>query len=367
MRRKRLPILLSALWMSVALSGCGSAPADGENAEAGAALEEAAADTEEESEEAAEDEEEVEMITIYLPVKNTALADDDAWLSDEYEYDDHGNRTKSISYSSDGSSQAVTEVEYEYNDAGQMTKVTLYITPEDGKERCIGIEEEYEYDEDGILLKEKETRYTVYEDMPEMNNTMVTEVGYNAQGDMIKWSGRIHYEEDEDDSEDAVSENTYEYEYDAEGRVIKAIGYADAEVIYTEEYAYDANGRKIKETYDAPEYKKMVWEYEYDENGNRVKNKYDETYEDGSAGTHILTELFYEYEYDDAGKVKKWTSYDKENPEQICGECEYDADGNAIRIISYDSDGHSEGNEYEYIEMQIPDIRNYRRERPIIY
>lgn len=370
MKKKLFTVFLAAVFTGALLAGCGSAATE-ETKESETAVEESA-EPEEESvpEQAVEEEEEPETITIYLPVKKTILQDDDSWISEEYEYDDHGNQIKNISYSSDGVISRETETAFEYDDDGKMTQVTQYMIPVDDGEKYVANEYAFEYDEEGILVRSKETNYTVYEDMPEMNRTMVLKAEFNAQGDMIKWNSTIH---SEDGSEDIDDEYTYEYEHDTEGRITKQTSYyIDTEVRDIRMYEYDAEGRRTKEVYVMPGYWKDTREYAYDKNGNLTKYIYDTVYEEGAQDWGLENEAFtvetiYEYEYDDAGKVKKWTSYDKENPKQISGECEYDADGNIIRKISYGSDGRSDGEAYEYIKMQIPDIKNYRMESRSIW
>lgn len=369
MKKKMLAVLLAAMFAGVILTACGSAPAEETKESEESAEESGESEEEPEPEEVVEEEKEPEILTIYVPVKKTTLMDGDSWISEEYEYDDHGNQIKNISYLSDGSIGRETETEFEYNDAGKMTQVTQYMIPESGKEKYVCNEYAYEYDEKGILIRSKETSYSLYEDMPEMNSTMVMKAEFNEQGDMIKWNSSIH---SEDGSDDINDEYTYEYEYDAEGRVTKQTSYIDTEVRDIRIYEYDTEGRKAKEIYSLPGYWKDTREYEYDENGNRIKYTYDTVYEEGAQDWGLENESFtvetiYEYEYDNAGNVVKWTSYNKENPEQKIGECEYDANGNVIRQITYDSDGHSDGEEYEYIEIQIPDIKNYRMESRSIW
>lgn len=369
MKKKILAAFLTAAFVGTLLAGCGSAPAE-ETKESETPVEESGEPEEGSvSGQVAEEEKGPEILTIYLPVKKTALMGKDSWLSEEYEYDDHGNQIKNISYSSDGSIDKQTETEFEYNAAGKMTKVTQYVLPEPDREKYVSNEYEFEYDEEGTLIRSKEASYSVYEDMPQMNSTMVMEAEFNAQGDMIKWNSSIHTE---DGSEDINDEYTYEYEYDAEGRVTKQASYIDTEIRDIRVYEYDAEGRIIKEIYSMPGYWKDTRGYEYNENGNRTKYTYDMAYEEGAQDWGLEDESFtvetvYEYEYDGAGNMVKWTSYNKENPEQKIGECEYDANGNVIREISYDSDGYGSGTEYEYIEMQVPDIKNYRMESRSIW
>ena len=366
MKKKLFTVFLAAVFTGALLAGCGSAATE-ETEESETTVEESAEPEEESVSGQIEEEEaeEPEIITIYLPVKKTILQDDDSWLSEEYEYDDHGNQIKNVSYASDGSVENRTETEFEYNDDEKMTQVTQYVIPESGKEKYVANEYAYEYDEKGVLVRSKETNYTVYEDMPEMNSTMVMEAEFNEQGDMIKWNSTIH---SEDGSEDIDDEYTYEYEHDTEGRITKQTSYyIDTEVRDIRMYEYDAESRRTKEVYVMPGYWKDTREYEYDEKGNRTKYVYETMYEEGAQDWGLENESFtietvYEYEYDSAGNVVKWTSYDKEDPEWMTGECEYDADGNVIREIFYDSEGHGDGAEYEYIKMQIPDIKNYRME-----
>lgn len=332
MKKKILSIFLTGMMMSMMLSGCGNAASDAEEPAESEETQES-----EEPEEIAEEEvteaKEPEMITVYLMTKKTNTDGEegehygDVLLITKYEYDKYGNRTKWTSGYPDSEEDGISEeYKYEYDDTGRVLKRTTY--DYDTGEMFKSWEEEYEYDDKGVLIK----------------------------------STAISYNDDESIEEDGRTHTVYESEYDDMGNVLKMIStrYMTDDSEETEEsgyeYKYDTEGRIVKQTWIFPTGEKAVTEKQYDENGSEIKYKYVFIDLDGTEKVLNEYELIYEYEYDDAGNLVKKITYNKEEPSKKIAEDEYDANGNTIRSTQYSANGYINIYEYEYVEMQIPNV-----------
>lgn len=121
MKKKILSIILIGMMSSVALWGCGSAPAVEET---DATTEEVSEETEEEPVEETEEALPQNMVTIYLPVRCFYGEPDGTEFAGKTEYDDHGNLIKSTDYFWDENTvDGMTEVEYEYDANGNIIKI----------------------------------------------------------------------------------------------------------------------------------------------------------------------------------------------------------------------------------------------------
>ncbi len=177
---------------------------------------------------------------------------------------------------------------------------------------------------------------------------------YNIYGDVIRyvspWGEEDNYEAE------------YEYEFDAEGRVIKSTEYVDGEVYCRTEYEYDADGRLVRETIYIGEEVSRI--YEYNEYGDLVKNTFvpaDRVFEDkyvyDANGKPISSDSFVdgeldfhtEYEYDEHGNLIKKTCSDDEgtNWNNYVIEYEYDDNGNLLKSTQQLQNG-TVVSEYEY-------------------
>ena len=150
--------------------------------------------------------------------------------------------------------------EYTYNPEGLLVrKAGFYDGQLDG-------EVTYEYDEDGNLTYQSETKAT------SLGNAMAKKCEYDEAGNLVK--------ETLLDSDGNVN-RVYTYEYDADGKQIlqHEFNAAGEEKLSYElcewKYEYDEEGRVIEEWKEGTEHggKFEHYEYEYDENGNVCKKK----------------------------------------------------------------------------------------------
>lgn len=332
MKKKILSMVMVGMVISVILLGCGSTPAV-ENPDS--VTEEASEDTAEkteESEEQVEEEQEFEemkepeIITVYLKVKETVDQDGDAWLSNECEYDDYGNEIKKTDYWSTGDLGGITETAYEYDAYGRILKKAIQITGESG-ETYTSKEAEYEYDNKGKLLKSTTTYFNEEDWIEMMGEThSVYESEYDDRGNVVKMVSTSYMVNGPEETD----EDNYEYEYDAEGRIIREIDiYSDGT--------------------------KNTIEYEYDENGSQILYRSIVIYEDGTEEVIVEDKTIYEYEYNEAGNVIKRTYSIEGNTDKKHID-EYDENGNIIKSSQVWDDGYVETYLYEYIEMKVPDV-----------
>ena len=226
-------------------------------------------------------------------------------------------------------------------------------------------EDEYYYDEKGMLLK---MIYTYPNSDEKSYAYVLTE--YDEKGNPI-------LEEDvfEFDRCLVVERTEYENTYDGEGNLRSTVGKktTGTEVIIE----YNENGKVIKRSEDGSD---II--YEYDENDLLIRKRYvypdrETISEYNEMGDVISTEVRnvegelivsdkykYEYQYDDNGKMIKKTEYDvtdsSESEVETVGEenirvytYEYDEHGNLIRE-TLDSLQQKDETIYEYITLELP-------------
>ncbi len=278
--KKRIAFLAGILMLSITLSGCG----DNENPASGSAVGgiDSQTSSSEGENQAASDEPYVLIRETYT--KNGTVT--------EYAYDENGDkisetvtypdkpdetlyREYTTRYQEDGSKivtesqtmlQATGEAisnatyEYTYNPEGLLVrKAGFYDGQLDG-------EVTYEYDENGNLTYQSETKAT------SLGNAMAKKCEYDEAGNLVK--------ETLLDSDGNVN-RVYTYEYDADGKQIlqHEFNAAGEEKLSYElcewKYEYDEEGRVIEEWKEGTEHggKFEHYEYEYDENGNVCKKK----------------------------------------------------------------------------------------------
>mgnify|MGYP007033166978 CR=1 FL=1 len=138
---------------------------------------------------------------------------------------------------------------------------------------------------------------------------------------------------------------SYRYEYDEVGRLIKCIHYSDSDEITSwREYEYNGNGRRI---YSAEGCKSDgsidTWcEYEYNENGKKIHET-----RGGSTGANKFSNYLCDYEYDILGNLISSTSYSSVTALTITSE--YDSNENEITRTTLDrNSGKTTLCEYEY-------------------
>ena len=188
-------------------------------------------------------------------IRETLYSDGKVDYIIEHEYDDRGNKTKTVkNYYGVGETSAVTMYEAEYDDQGNVTRSVEY-----DWHGTIESMTEYEYDDRGNKMKEKRVH-------SDENGTMsVTEREYDNQGNEIK---KVEYDEN------GMITSVTEREYDKRGNEIKEVKYDENGMITSvTEREYDDQGDKIRSV----EYDKegMVVErsnLEYDDQGRPWKN-----------------------------------------------------------------------------------------------
>ena len=170
----------------------------------------------------------------------------------------------------------VTAYEYEFDSEGHAVKTTAVI---DGKTESV---KESSYDADGNMTEQivcgadgsKTFTYTFeYDD----NHHKTKEVARRADGDL---SFEITYTYDENGCLNSENYQSSDYAYSTEyenenGKALASVQYdSNGVAMFKTEYEYDADGRVIRENqsydYDGYQYSSKV-EYEYDDRGNKVK------------------------------------------------------------------------------------------------
>lgn len=278
--KKRIAFLAGILMLSITLSGCG----DNENPASEPAVGGIGSQTSssEGENQTASDEPCVLIRETYTKngtVTEYAYDEDGDKISETVTYPDKPDETLyreyTTRYQEDGSKivtesqtmlQATREAisnatyEYTYNPEGLLVrKAGFYDGQLDG-------EVTYEYDENGNLTYQSETKAT------SLGNAMAKKCEYDEAGNLVK--------ETLLDSDGNVN-RVYTYEYDADGKQIlqHEFNAAGEEKLSYElcewKYEYDEEGRVIEEWKEGTEHggKFEHYEYEYDENGNVCKKK----------------------------------------------------------------------------------------------
>lgn len=255
--------------------------------------------------------------------KKTDFRDNAEYLR---EYDKNGVLRKETTYGYTGEVEVVTE----YNEAGLPIRKESFSST---------YTVEYEYDDEGILLKEIETDYDdnnevdkIYEDIYDSDGEMIQRTIISSDGSSILAS---RTETVEDGNKKTL--NTYgsndelryvtEKEYDEKGNLLKEITYSiengDREFLSSSEYVYDDENRVIDYVYvlvDRTEIK-----YEYSDEGylskeSIIKEKWisSQVFSDGSDAvlTEVITVNYYNIdeektrsEYFVGGKLSSYTEY----------------------------------------------------------
>lgn len=231
--------------------------------------------------------------TIVLPP--ASYDKEDGKLYREVYYNSNGLKFSSIIYEYDGYGRIASEIElgendapvskstFEYNDAGQKTAMLNY-TAEGPEEYSFAYRVDYEYDENGNLVREQRTENDVI--------VAITVYEYNENGILIK--------KDQYEGEDFMI-CSYEYELDENGNAKRCIRHDFIEGVDIENrYTYDSKGNMITDvSCDADGAVQNRMEYDYDENGNEIKC----SIYDGFGGLQSSTTN--EYSYDDYGNIEK--------------------------------------------------------------
>ena len=255
--------------------------------------------------------------------KKTDFRDNAEYLR---EYDKNGVLRKETTYGYTGEVEVVTE----YNEAGLPIRKESFSST---------YTVEYEYDDEGILLKEIETDYDdnnmvdkIYEDIFDSEGEMIQRTITSSDGTTILAS---RTETVEDGNKKTL--NTYgsndelryvtEKEYDAEGNLLKEITYSiengDREFLSSSEYTYDNENRVIDHVYEFVDRTEI--KYEYSDEGYMCKESIitekwvsSQVFSDGSDAvlTKVITVNYYnsdgektKSEYIVGGKLSSYTEY----------------------------------------------------------
>lgn len=288
--KKQVAVLLAGVMMASALlGGCGAEgpQASEQTVSSAESQQESSLQAETPEESSAEEEDQAALDEPYVLIRETYTKNG---IVTEYAYDENGDkisetvsypdkpdetlyREYTTQYQEDGSKivtesqtmlQATGEAisnatyEYDYNPEGLLVrKAGFYDGQLDG-------EVTYEYDENGNLTYQSETKAT------SLGNAMAKKCEYDAAGNLVK--------ETLLDSDGNVN-RVYTYEYDGDGKQIL-------------QHEFNAAGE------ETVSYELCQWKYEYDEDG-RVIQEWKEGTEHGGKFEH------YEYEYDEYGNICK--------------------------------------------------------------
>lgn len=192
----------------------------------------------------------------------------------EYKYDVKGNLIFEK-----GSDVGDTFV-YEYNKDNKISIIyssNWEMTKEKNSKK-------YEYNENGYLEK-------IYG-----KNLLLEEYEYNANGNMIK---KVEYNDDMSISQ------SYTYEYDSNNRLTKDVLYnSSGNLRKWNSYSYDTNGNLTEEkNYSTFEDPVQAFTYKYDEQGKLIRKDREIYWSDRT------DKYYYIYEYDADGNLTKETNY----------------------------------------------------------
>ena len=393
--KKAISVILTATMLAALISGCsGSATgasqsttpasesAETEANEAEATETEAtdASESTDEKEEAAEAAVETPK-AYYRQIRETRKLADGTVVSDRINDEDFIDSTY-ISRNYDGSYR-VTTSDSTLNDAGQVTERKSYMADpvesiegfnaddykteeylqdiqtntynEDGKLLSTvdnNHSQEYEYDDNGFLIKETDTRT---QSEGEEAQERITTYTNNEKGLAI--SGTVT-------GSDGTS--NMEYTYDDQDRPIKQVSVPvdDPENTTTYEYFYDEQGKQVKNTMSGKD-QSSAFEYTYDSEGNMASIKQTFVY-DG-----------HESVYESLCFGNSWIAI-KETYNDIIytGEIEYDDKGYPARLVKNGDDGSSIEETYEFDEngnmirhtiVSVDGVDNYRDQEGTVY
>ncbi|MBE6608636.1 MAG: RHS repeat protein [Ruminococcaceae bacterium] len=198
------------------------------------------------------------------------------------------------------------------------------------------ISHDFYYNENNILSQSLE-----FEDFEtdSYNRNTVNDYEYDANGNLIKWiitnykEEKSVYEYSYDTKGNLLNKTftsgdgyrrTVEYTYDENGRLIKEYNVPGS----TLEYAYDSNNNLIKKIYTyLPEGDQQINDYTYDKNGNLIKD----IHTSYGINKHII-----DYTYDANDNLIKKVFIHPDGMEYI-NEYIYDAKGNLIKEVYYES------------------------------
>lgn len=205
---------------------------------------------------------------------------------------------------------------------------------------------EYGYDENGDKISETVS----YPDKPDETLYREYTTQYQEDGSKIVSESQTMLQV----TGEPISSETFEYEYNPDGLLIRKTGFSNGE--YQDEilYEYDDNGNLISQSEGTPGsgVTSLARSYEYDEAGNLTKETQYNL--DGEVNQ------YYTYEYDENGKQTAKHNYNAAGEEMIeAVECqwqyEYDGEG---RIIEEWQESVNGGQKYEWYQYEYDEYGN---------
>lgn len=216
-----------------------------------------------------------------------------------------------------------------------------------------GIVTEYAYDENGDKVSET----VMYEDKPDETLYREYTTQYQEDGSKIVTESQTMLQA----TGEAISNATYEYNYNPEGFLVRKAGFYDGELDGEVTYEYDTNGNLIyqSETKATSLGNAMAKKCEYDESGNLVKETLLES--DGNVNR------VYTYEYDENGKQILQHEFNAAGEEPLSYELcewkyEYDEEG---RVIEEWKEGTEHGGKLEHYEYEYDEYGNVCKKKDL--
>ena len=246
---------------------------------------------------------------VYFATSNNSM------ITYTYKYDDHCNLIEKVSeYAS--SFKDVTR--YEYDENNMPVRMS----------RSSGFFIELEYDDKGNIVKQTDdygdaTVYTYDE-----NGNILTEISMHKDGETLY---HVTYEYDAKGHCVKITKDSMVItnHYDESGNCVKQEIVQSNGISYYHEYEYDAMGNCTKNATYHPQWDEFViFTFKYDESGNMTEER--RVDEKGLDYTEA-------YEYDDGGKVMKFTYTDHKNGSVSEMAYTYDAYGNLLKVSDIQS------------------------------
>lgn len=232
--------------------------------------------------------------------KKTDFRDNAEYLR---EYDKNGVLRKETTYDYTGEVEVVTE----YNEAGLPIRKESFSST---------YTVEYEYDDEGILLKEIETDYDdnnevdkIYEDIYDSDGEMIQRTIISSDGSSVLASRTETVEDGNKKTINSYGSNDElryitEKEYDEKGNLLKEITYSiengEREFLSSSEYTYDSENRVINHVFELVDRTEIKYEYSdegYLSKESIIKEKWisSQVFSDGSDAvlTEVITVNYY--------------------------------------------------------------------------
>ena len=252
----------------------------------------------------------------------------------------------------ESSQQAETSEESSAEEEAQAALDEPYVLVRENSTKK-GIITEYAYDENGDKISETVT----YQDKPDETLYREYTTQYQEDGSKIVTESQTMLQA----TGEAISNATYEYDYNPEGLLVRKAGFYDGQLDGEVTYEYDENGNLTyqSETKATSLGNAMAKKCEYDAAGNLVK----ETLLDSDGNVNRV----YTYEYDGDGKQILQHEFNAAGEETVSYELcqwkyEYDEDG---RVIQEWKEGTEHGGKFEHYEYEYDEYGNICKKKDL--